>query len=49
MGVVAQTHQVGALLEALNKPVLMVPSDLTCNFFTIQTILHEGCAKDITK
>ena len=46
MGVVGQTHQVGALFEALNKRVLMAALDLPCIFFTIQTILHEHCALD---
>ena len=32
IGVVGQTHQVGALFEALNERVLMAASDLPCIF-----------------
>ena len=35
--VVGQTHQVGALFEALNERFFMAPSDLPCIFFTIHS------------
>ena len=44
-GKVSQTHQVGALFEALNERVLMALSDLLCIFSTIQTNLHEHCVE----
>ena len=41
IGVVGQTHEVGALCEALNERVLMAPLDFPSIFFTIQTVFHE--------
>ena len=40
---VGQTLKVEALSEVLNECVAMAPPDLTCIFFTIQTILQEHC------
>ena len=41
IGVVGQTHQVGALFEALNERVLMAPSDLPCHIVQIQRLGYE--------
>ena len=34
-------YKEGDLLKAMNKRVLVAPSELACIFFTIQTILHD--------